>query len=74
MNYKRFSYKMMLKMKTKETTFSFQEGKPVTGNRLVGREEIIDQVLHLALSGQSVVLIAPRHFGKTSILLEVINT
>ncbi len=60
-------------MKTKETTFSFQAGKPVTGNRLVGREEIIDQVLHLALSGQSVVLIAPRRFGKTSILLEVME-
>jgi AAA+ ATPase superfamily predicted ATPase len=60
-------------MKKKETTFSFQAGRPVTGNRLVGREEMINQILQLALNGQSIVLIAPRRFGKTSILLEVME-
>lgn len=59
--------------KKPDLTFSFQAGKPVTGSQLVGREDIIKQVFQLALSGQSVVLIAPRRFGKTSILLEVLE-
>ena len=53
--------------------FSFQAGRPVTGSQLVGREDLTNQILHLALSGQSVVLIAPRRFGKTSILLEIME-
>lgn len=60
-------------MKKKDTVFSFQAGKPVTGDRMAGREDIIQQVIQLALSGQSVVLIAPRRFGKTSVLLEVLE-
>lgn len=49
---------------TIDTTFSFQAGKPVTGSQLAGREDIIQQIMQLTLNGQSVVLIAPRRFGK----------
>ena len=48
-------------------------GKPVTGNELIGREKEIKEILHTLRSGQSVVLIAPRRFGKTSIMMEVLN-
>lgn len=51
----------------------FLVGKPVTGKQLVGREEIIRQVIQLTSNGQSVVLVAPRRFGKTSILLEILR-
>jgi hypothetical protein len=51
----------------------FQAGRPVIGEKLIGRKEIIKKIIHLLISGQSVVLIAPRRFGKTSILLEVLN-
>jgi AAA+ ATPase superfamily predicted ATPase len=60
-------------MKKREVMFSFQAGKPVTGDQLAGREDIIKQILQLTLGGQSVVLIAPRRFGKTSVLLEVLE-
>ncbi len=60
-------------MKKKEAAFSFQARTLVTGSHLAGREDIIQQVLQLALGGQSVVLIAPRRFGKTSVLLEVLE-
>jgi hypothetical protein len=48
-------------------------GKPVTGNELIGREREVSEILHTLKSGQSVVLIAPRRFGKTSIMMEVLN-
>jgi len=51
----------------------FQVGRPVVGNKLVGREKIINQIMQLVISGQCIVLLAPRRFGKTSILLEVLN-
>lgn len=54
-------------------TRSFIAGKPVTGKNLIGRESVISQILSLVAKGQSVVLIAPRRFGKTSVLLEVLN-
>ena len=46
-------------------------GKPVTGVELIGREREIKDILNALRSGQSVVLIAPRRFGKTSIMMEV---
>ena len=46
-------------------------GKPVTGIELIGREKEIRDILNALRSGQSVVLIAPRRFGKTSIMMEV---
>lgn len=48
-------------------------GKPVTGNELIGREKEIKDILNALRSGQSVVLIAPRRFGKTSIMMEVLH-
>jgi len=57
--------------KTKENILpkGFLAGKPVTGRQLIGREDIIRQVSQLTLNGQSVVLVAPRRFGKTSVIL-----
>jgi AAA+ ATPase superfamily predicted ATPase len=48
-------------------------GKPVTGTELVGRDKEIREILLALKSGQSVVMIAPRRFGKTSIMKEVLN-
>jgi AAA+ ATPase superfamily predicted ATPase len=48
-------------------------GKPVTGDELIGREKEIMEILNTLRSGQSVVLIAPRRFGKTSIMMEVLR-
>ncbi len=52
---------------------TIQVGKPVTGMELIGRETEISLLLQLLSSGQSVVLIAPRRFGKTSVVLETLN-
>jgi AAA+ ATPase superfamily predicted ATPase len=51
----------------------FQAGRPVMGNKLIGREEVLKEIIHYLNSGQSIVLIAPRRFGKTSVVLEVLN-
>lgn len=46
-------------------------GRPVTGTDLIGREKEIREIMNTLRAGQSVVLIAPRRFGKTSIMMEV---
>lgn len=51
----------------------FQAGRPVLGTKLIGREEILEKIINYLISGQSIVLLAPRRFGKTSILIEVLN-
>jgi len=51
----------------------FQAGRPVIGEKMIGREEILEKVVRLLISGQSVVLIAPRRFGKTSVMIEALN-
>jgi AAA+ ATPase superfamily predicted ATPase len=51
----------------------FQAGRPVVGEKLIGREKILEQMVRSLISGQSVVLIAPRRFGKTSVLIEALN-
>jgi uncharacterized protein len=48
-------------------------GKPVTGRELIGREKEINEIIQTIKAGQSVALIAPRRFGKTSIMMEVLN-
>jgi len=48
-------------------------GKPVTGDELVGREREIKLIIETLKSGQSITLIAPRRFGKTSIMLEALR-
>lgn len=48
-------------------------GRPVTGEELIGRETEVNDIIRTLNSGQSVALIAPRRFGKTSIMLEVLE-
>lgn len=51
----------------------FVTGIPVTGKDLVGRQEELKKIKYLLQNGQSVVLIAPRRFGKTSLVLTVLE-
>lgn len=51
----------------------FVTGVPVTGKNLVGRREELKKIKYLLENGQSVVLIAPRRFGKTSLVLTVLE-
>ena len=50
-----------------------QVGKPVTGSNLIGRDQELQEFEQCIAMGQSVALIAPRRYGKTSLLLEVIR-
>lgn len=50
-----------------------QVGKPVYGNQLIGREKEIRLIKELILAGQSIVIIAPRRMGKTSLMIELIR-
>lgn len=50
-----------------------QVGKPVIGEAFLGREKEIAEILAYLEMGQSVVLIAPRRFGKTSLVLEIMR-
>lgn len=50
-----------------------QVGKPVLGNDLIGRDSELSLIKQLLLAGQSVVIIAPRRMGKTSLMIELIN-
>lgn len=49
-----------------------QVGKPVTGNEFIGREKELALLMEYIKMGQSVVLVAPRRFGKTSLVLEAL--
>lgn len=51
----------------------FPAGKPVTGRNLIGRNKIISQIIQWLNYGESVVIIAPRRFGKTSLVLEILR-
>jgi uncharacterized protein len=50
-----------------------QVGKPVTGKELIGRENEISLLMEYLQMGQSVVLVAPRRFGKTSLVMEALT-
>jgi len=50
-----------------------QVGKPVLGKNLIGRKEELRLIKELLFAGQSVVIIAPRRMGKTSLMIELIN-
>ncbi len=50
-----------------------QVGKPVTGKELIGRDKELILIKELLRAGQSVVLIAPRRMGKTSVLTELLT-
>ena len=50
-----------------------QVGKPVTGKNFIGREKELTLLMEYMKMGQSVVLVAPRRFGKTSLVLEALS-
>ena len=47
----------------------FVTGVPVTGNDFAGRKNELREIRHSLQNGQSVVVIAPRRFGKTSLIM-----
>lgn len=49
-----------------------QVGKPVTGEAFIGREKELALLMEYMKMGQSAVLVAPRRFGKTSLVLEAL--
>ena len=51
----------------------FPTGVPVSGKDLVGRETEITKICRLMEIGQSVALVAPRRYGKTSLILEILD-
>ena len=51
----------------------FPFGRPVTGEHLVGRESLVEELISLVKNNQSAMLVAPRRYGKTSLLLEVMR-
>ncbi len=50
-----------------------QVGKPVSGKDFIGREKELTMLMQYIKMGQSVVLVAPRRFGKTSLVLEALR-
>ena len=51
----------------------FVTGVPVTGNDFAGRKQELGAARHFLQNGQSVVVIAPRRFGKTSLILTILQ-
>lgn len=51
----------------------FPCGKPVTGKNLIGREKFIKEIIAVLKNEQSVMIVSPRRYGKTSILLDVLR-
>ncbi|RZB30178.1 MAG: hypothetical protein SRB1_02458 [Desulfobacteraceae bacterium Eth-SRB1] len=51
----------------------FVTGVPVTGNDFAGRKQELRAIRHFLQNGQSVVVIAPRRFGKTSLILTILQ-
>lgn len=51
----------------------FVTGVPVTGDDFIGRSKELSQIKYYLENGQRVVLIAPRRFGKTSLILKVLG-
>lgn len=51
----------------------FPTGVPVRGKDLIGREKEIEEILMWVKMGQSVAIVGPRRYGKTSVLLEVLD-
>jgi hypothetical protein len=51
----------------------FVTGVPVTGDGFTGRSKELSQLEYFLENGQSVVVIAPRRFGKTLLILKVLE-
>jgi hypothetical protein len=54
-----------------EPIYPFQMTKPVEPDEVIGRDTQITQLKNLALEGNNARLVAPRRFGKTSLLRRV---
>lgn len=48
-------------------------GKPATGKDFIGRDKELALIMEYLKLGQNIVLVAPRRFGKTSLVLEVLQ-
>lgn len=48
-------------------------GKPVSGENFIGRNKETEYILELLKLGQNIVIIAPRRYGKTSMVLEILS-
>lgn len=51
----------------------FPVGVPVVGKDLVNRDKELQEITQLLSIGQSVIIVAPRKYGKTSLILETLN-
>ena len=51
----------------------FAYGKAVTGDDLIDRQEVVEEIVRNVKGGQSLILVAPRRYGKTSVILEAIS-
>lgn len=51
----------------------FPVGVPAKGGDLIGRERELRSISEMLLGGQSVILISPRRYGKTSLSLEILR-
>lgn len=51
----------------------FRYGQVVTGEYFTNREEEIREISEEIASGQSIILISPRRYGKTSLVINTIN-
>jgi AAA+ ATPase superfamily predicted ATPase len=47
--------------------------KAVSGDDLIDRQEVVEEIVRNAKGGQSLILAAPRRYGKTSVILEAIS-
>jgi AAA+ ATPase superfamily predicted ATPase len=61
----------MWKLKMIENPFRY--GQVVTGEYFTNREDEIKELSEEIISGQSVILISPRRYGKTSLVVNTIN-
>lgn len=52
----------------------FEVGKPVSDDKFIGREDELKQIDFFVKNGQSLVLIAPRRYGKTSLAKKFLNS
>ncbi|MEW5766357.1 MAG: ATP-binding protein [bacterium] len=51
----------------------FPVGIPAKSDDLIGREKELESISKMLMSGQSVILISPRRYGKTSLSLEILR-
>jgi len=51
----------------------FPVGVPAKSGNLIGRDKELESISKMLLSGQSVILISPRRYGKTSLSLEILR-